>query len=134
MHEKSLVLIAEDDRQIQSLLQESLQKEYHLIFAKDGLQAFEFVKQYSPDLIIMDLHMPKLTGWQAIQEIRVSGKKLPIIVVSGFHDVYNERKAEKYGIVGFLYKPFSMDHLKQLIQENIGSSEKLMDQEKEEEG
>lgn len=119
MLQKPLVLIAEDDVNVRELLQAALQADYRLLLAKDGLQTIEQVKTQSPDLILMDIWMPKLNGWQVIREIRALHNTVPIIVITGHPDPYNKLKAEKFGVVDCLSKPFDLIYLQKLIREKI---------------
>jgi CheY-like chemotaxis protein len=119
MTHKPLILIAEDDRGIRDLLQAALEENYRLLVAEDGLQTIEQVKNGSPDLILMDIWMPKLSGWQVIREIRAKKNMVPIIVITGIPDPYNNLKAQRLGVVACLPKPFDVAHLRQLIREKI---------------
>lgn len=121
--QKPLILIAEDDRRLRELLEAILQRDYRLVMAKDGLQAIVFAKKCAPDLILMDIQMPKLTGWQVIREIRALRKKVPIIVITGFHDPYNKLKARRLEIADCLAKPLDLVRLQRLIEERISSTE-----------
>jgi DNA-binding response OmpR family regulator len=119
MQEKALILIAEDDLQLRELLQLSLEDRYRLVLAEDGLQAVEYVKSESPDLILIDIKMPRLNGWDAIREIRSRGIKVPIIVITGFTDSWGEMDASELGVNKYLPKPFNIIELRELINEEL---------------
>ena len=123
MPQKPLVLIAEDDHQLRELLELSLLDRYRLSLVEDGLQAVECVQREAPDLILMDIKMPKLDGWGAIQEIRSRGFTTPIIVMTGFSDCWNEMNAQRLGVKKYVSKPFSIPQLRELIHEEILSAQ-----------
>lgn len=79
--------------------------------AINGLRAVEMVKEKEYDLILMDLQMPIMDGFQATREIRLFNQSVPIIALSA--DVMNDvkSKAEEYGMNGFISKPFNPDDL-----------------------
>jgi CheY-like chemotaxis protein len=121
MLRKPLILIAEDDRAAREFLQLALQDDYRLLFAEDGLQTFEQTKNRSPDLIVMDIRMPKLNGWQVIREIRALQNMVPIIVITGHPDPYDKLKAKRLGVVECLSKPFDLAYLRRLIRKEAES-------------
>jgi CheY-like chemotaxis protein len=123
MVRKPVILIAEDDPKFRELLQLYLEGEYCLLFAKDGLQTIEQVQESSPDLILMDIRMPRLTGWQAVREIRARQKMVPIILITGYPDPLNGHKAETLDVDACLSKPFDFAHLRRLIEERVGGEE-----------
>lgn len=124
MLQNPLVLIAEDDKQLLKLLELSLKDQYWVIFAEDGLQAIEYVQTESPDLILIDIKMPRLDGWEAIREIRSRGINVPIIVISGFPEFWNELLALELGVKRYLVKPFRVVKLLELIQKELSRSTK----------
>jgi CheY-like chemotaxis protein len=124
MLQKPLVLVVEDDKQLRELLELSLADQYRLILAEDALKAVEYFQTESPDLILMDIKMPRLNGWEAIREIRSMGINVPIIVITGFSDSWNELLALELGVNRCLWKPFSISKLRELIHKELSMSTK----------
>jgi DNA-binding response OmpR family regulator len=119
MVQKPLVLIADDDRNIRRILKLGLEQDYRCCLAEDGLQAVEYARAESPDLILTDIMMPRLNGWEAIREIRSIGLDVPIIVMTGFADSWSQAEAVELGVTDCLAKPFSLYHLRELISKKI---------------
>jgi len=94
---------------------------YNVITAKDGSESIELVKEAVPDLIIMDLQMPKMSGFDAIEEIRkqYNSANLPIIVLSSERSKKEWTKALKVGANDFVPKPYDKTELFARINTNL---------------
>ena len=108
----------EDSRAMMSLMIESFG--YEVIEARDGLEALEMLKDDCPELVLMDINMPKLDGLTAVTMIRTFAHcaDLPIVAVTAFTD-FHERALEA-GFVAVLKKPVEFPLLKQLIDNHVG--------------
>jgi DNA-binding response OmpR family regulator len=113
------ILVVDDDQHLGELLQMALGNDWRVILAEDGLQAIECARSESPDLILMDINMPRLNGWDAIREIRAMGIGVPIVVMTGFPDPSDQIKAQELGVVECLYKPFNILRLRELIRRKM---------------
>lgn len=103
------VLIVDDDEDMQALLQAALKKEdYQVVTAEDGLVALEELEKSSPDLILLDLMMPRMDGYAFVEELRQRGlqSSIPIIVLSA--DVSARQKVDQIGADGYIAKPFDV--------------------------
>ena len=119
MGKKILVVEDHDDsRAMMSLMIESYG--YEVIEARDGLEALELVKSSCPELVLMDINMPKLDGLTAATMIKTFAHcaDLPIIAVTAFMD-FRDRALEA-GFVAVLKKPVEFPLLKQLIDAHVG--------------
>lgn len=76
---------------------------------------FSAVPNNSPGLLILDIHMPGLDGWETQQRLLKSGSNRPVIMISADKDGKHAERALKAGVVGFLQKPFSDQELISLI-------------------
>jgi CheY-like chemotaxis protein len=80
--DKPLFLVADDDQDVCELISLYLEKEgYETIFAYDGLAALDIIRKKQPNLVILDIMMPKKTGWEVCQEIRKEST-IPIIMLT----------------------------------------------------
>lgn len=135
--EKKTILIAEDDKNINELLKTSLESfGYKIIQTSNGEDAcMGFVKQ-SPDLIILDILMPKMNGFKVCEWIRSRPYKndVPIIMISGVYrkKEQQEEALNKLGANDFLIKPFRMDHLIERIRFHLDKKVKVEVSEEEE--
>lgn len=114
-HHKT-ILVAEDVDSNYLLLQTLLEKEYTLHHAQNGFQAVDMFKTTSPDLVLMDIKMPKMNGLEATQIIRRQSKTVPIIALTAFAFESDKEAALQAGCNDFLTKPFSKSALMNMLQ------------------
>ncbi len=102
------ILIADDDTNICDLLKLYLENEgYEIVTAGDGIKALSAFKIYEPDLVLLDIMMPRKDGWQVCREIREMSSK-PIIMVTAKGDVFDKVLGLELGADDFITKPFDM--------------------------
>ena len=100
------ILIVDDDRNICELLRLYLEKDgFSTIVANNGAQAIEFVKKYSPDLILLDIMMPELDGWQVCRMLRKE-YDTPIIMLTAKGEVFDKILGLELGADDYISKPF----------------------------
>jgi two-component system, OmpR family, response regulator VanR len=83
----------------------------HVFEASNGLQGFELYKEYSPDIIITDIKMPKLNGIEMVKKIRENDKKTKIILATAFLETSYLLQAVELGLVKYLIKPITANKL-----------------------
>jgi two-component system KDP operon response regulator KdpE len=105
------ILIADDDPQILRALKVTLRaRGYEIFTAGDGAEALEMAAQHHPDLVMLDLGMPKLDGVEVIQGLR-GWTQVPVLVVSGRTDAADKVDALDAGADDYVTKPFAIDEL-----------------------
>jgi two-component system, OmpR family, KDP operon response regulator KdpE len=105
------ILIADDDPQILRALKVTLRaRGYEIITAEDGAEALEMAADHRPDLVMLDLGMPKLDGVEVIHALR-GWTQIPILVVSGRTDAADKVDALDAGADDYVTKPFAIDEL-----------------------
>ncbi len=113
------ILIVEDVELNIDLLIQILEDEYKLIVARDGAEGVALTGQYKPDLILMDIAMPVMDGYQATREIRKTFKTLPIIGLSSHAMTGDAEKARAAGCTDYLTKPVDEDLLLKKIRKYL---------------
>lgn len=110
------ILIVDDDEAILEFVEMALSDEgYDAMTAVDGAQALELASQTPPDLILLDMRMPVMDGWQFARAYRdTPGPHAPIIVMTAARDA--EAIATEIHADGYLAKPFSLDDLLTLVE------------------
>jgi CheY-like chemotaxis protein len=101
------IVLAEDEHLIAMAYQEGLgYAGYDVVVASDGIEALTAIKQEQPDLVLLDLIMPKMNGFETLKAIRKDPqlKKLPVVVISNLSQATDEAKARKLGATDFLVK------------------------------
>lgn len=106
---KKKILIVDDEPVNLQVLKQILQDSYQLIFAKTGQKAIEFAQKQSPDLILMDIMMPDMNGYDTVRQLKQdeSTKDIPVIFVTAMVDVDDEKLGFDVGAVDYISKPVS---------------------------
>lgn len=106
------VLVVEDDRELRDLFCTVLEENgYHAIAANDGLQAFDLLESHYIDLIISDVMMPKLNGFEMTQAIRNAGYTMPILIISAKGQAADKQKGFQSGIDDYMVKPIDVNEM-----------------------
>jgi len=118
---KHKILIIDDERSIRLLLENFLAKDYQTISKTDGMEALEWLEGNLPDLIICDIQMPNMDGYQFLEKVRERGytKHTPVLMLSGAESSKERIKCYKLGAQDFLVKPFNPEELGELIRKNL---------------
>ncbi|SSY70993.1 response regulator [Alysiella crassa] len=115
------LMIVDDSQIIRNRIQRSMR--YHSVEvvaeAADGEEAFELFKRYRPNVITMDLNMPKMGGLEAIKKIMEIDSRVSILVVSAMSDRKTGLRALQSGARGFIQKPFTDEQLVMAINKLI---------------
>ena len=115
---KTVLLVEDDKNQLLLYKQELSLEGYNIITAQDGQEAVKKVKEHTPDLIVMDINMPKMSGIESIGKILSEHKKIPIIIntaYSSYKDEFMSWSADAY-----IIKSSDLKELKDKIKELIG--------------
>ncbi len=100
------ILIVDDDANICELLRLYLEKDgFETVVASDGAQAVEFAEKHNPDLILLDIMLPKLDGWQVCREIRKTSNT-PIIMLTAKGETFDKILGLELGADDYVSKPF----------------------------
>ena len=115
--DRSILLIAEDDPANYKLFEVMLKKHYTLMHAWNGREAVEMFKANRPGMILMDIKMPEMDGYEATAAIRKLSPDIPIVAVTAFAYPEDMRQILSSGFNGCLPKPVNADSLKKKISE-----------------
>ncbi|MCP9463007.1 MAG: sigma-54 dependent transcriptional regulator [Nitrospira sp.] len=116
------ILIADDDPDIVSVLQDRLQSHgYDIVTARDGQEAIGQIAQESPNLVLLDLTLPKLSGLDVLKHLNRSKQSdnLPVVVMTAHGSIDIAVEAMKEGAYDFLTKPLDKDHLLLVIRKAL---------------
>ncbi len=114
------ILIVEDVELNIDLLVQLLEDDYNLLVAKDGAQGVTLAAQYHPDLVLMDISLPVMDGYEATRRIRRSSPSLPVIGLSAHAMSGDAQKAIAAGCNDYLTKPIDEDRLLAKIKLYLG--------------
>jgi len=119
MAEKIKLLIADDEAAVVDLVSKSFQEAgYEVFSAGDGAEALKTIRRELPDLVLLDVRMPKKDGFQVCREIRESPEisSTPVIIVSALGDEYNRITGFSEGADDYVAKPVNMEELKARVK------------------
>lgn len=112
---KRTVLVVEDEETSRRVITLALAHSgRELLFARDGEEAVRMAETAVPDLIVMDMMLPKLDGFQATQRIRANPALagIPIVALTARTAEFDERKAREAGCMDYITKPYRIEHLR----------------------
>ncbi|MGQ9627003.1 MAG: response regulator [Anaerolineae bacterium] len=117
---KATILVIEDEPGLLEILTVNLEGSgYRAIPAADGLEAWRRFEERRPDLIILDLNLPKLSGFRLLELFRRDEASIPILVLTAYDFAEVEELAE-YGLEGFITKPFSPEEVVSMVGHLLG--------------
>ncbi len=121
MQQPSLcVLVVDDDEATRRMIADALVAEgYTVRAAASGAEAIRSVRRRRPDLILLDVHMPGVDGWQVLEELRsAAGPQTPVVVMTAGY--LAQDRALSSGAQGYLGKPFGVQDLVEAVQAHAG--------------
>lgn len=115
------ILVVDDVEFNRDLIVQLLEGEYEVIEAADGEEGVKRAAQEKPDLILMDLGLPLLDGWEATKRIKAHSelKHIPVIAITSHAMVGDERRAREVGCDEYITKPIDEDELRRKIDKLI---------------
>ncbi|MGH7927968.1 MAG: response regulator [Candidatus Binatia bacterium] len=118
---KKRILVVDDTEFNRDLVVQLLQDDYEIIIAENGAEALEKTQEQRPDLILMDLGMPVMDGWEATRRLKANDdlRHIPVIAVTSHAMVGDEIEARKAGCDDYLPKPIDEDLLLKKIKKHL---------------
>ncbi len=126
---KKRILVADDQEEILSLLNDSLSGcGFEVMLCKEAKNVLQSIRSFKPNLILLDLLMPDLGGFEICEILNNDPQThgIPIIIISGFGDLVDIKKAYKLGAVGYFVKPFALSDLCKEIDKVLANKEKTL--------
>jgi two-component system, cell cycle response regulator DivK len=120
------ILIVDDSEDNRDALSRRLQKRgFDITCARDGNEGVVRAKSDNPDMILMDMNMPELDGWDATRLIREQGIDVPVIALTAHAMQGDRERAIEAGCTDYHTKPVELDKLLLLIEKLLGKSAKV---------
>jgi len=122
--ETPLIMLADDDAEIRRIVRRSLSSlECTIIEAKDGEQALEFILNERPDLVVLDVMMPTLSGWELCKYIRTKAELADtrVVMLTAIGKTVNEMTSPLYGADAYLDKPFDIQEIVQVVSDLLAT-------------
>ena len=120
------ILITDDEKMNLDVLGNILSPYYNILISRNGTRALELAKQFIPDLILLDVMMPDMSGFEVIAKLKDSDDtvNIPVIFITGLTDSANEEKGFFLGAVDYITKPF----VKAIVKARVNTHIKIIDQ------
>lgn len=117
MADKKSILIAEDNASNYKLLEAILSKSYNLLHAWEGKEAVELFAQHKPQIVLMDISMPGMDGYESTREIRKLSATVPIIGLTARAFPDDEQKGYDCGMTEYMTKPINIANLRMRLEQ-----------------
>jgi len=114
------VLVVDDEPQVVWVLEFSLQAlGYRTYSAHDGMEALDQIRRHRPELMVLDVMMPRMDGWSVLEHLARNGESggPRVVVVTALASASDRSRAEQLGASAFVPKPFDMDHLVTVLKD-----------------
>lgn len=121
MPEKSRILVVDDEEALRYLLSSELAAEgYEVETAGDGDEAIESIKQKDYDVVLLDIKMPRVDGFEVLRFIKQNKPEIKVIMLTAYADVKNAIEALKLGASDFVSKPYDLEDILTSINRALG--------------
>ncbi len=106
------VLIVDDNKDMRWMISNLLKEEgYRVEVADGGMAALDKIRRRVPEMVLLDLNMPGMDGWETLEKIKKLGEPISVIIITAYGDVKSAVRAMKMGAYDFLTKPFNNDEM-----------------------
>ena len=111
------ILIIEDEPGSLEILAVNLESSgYRAVTAADGIEAWQKFEEEQPDLILLDLKLPEISGFRLLELFRDSSRMIPVIVLTAF-DFAEAEEVSRFGVQGFITKPFTPEKVVRMVED-----------------
>jgi len=126
-HNKARILVIDDEADVRELLRDILSDAGHDVeMAHNGCEGIEMFEKQSYDLVLTDLGMPVMSGWEVAGKIRQMNKCVPIALVTGWNVVLDDAALHSSGVNLVVHKPFQVDQVLNLVKEGVIVKDRLI--------
>jgi len=116
MAEQKLILVVDDDRELVDAMRTVLERQgYKVIQAHDGHQGKQAIYNQKPDLVILDMMMPRMGGYPVLEHFKDKTDAPPMIMVTANEGSRHKVYAEYLGVIAYIRKPFAMERLLETV-------------------
>ena len=117
------IFVVDDNGTNLSMAEEALEDEYRVITLSSAAKMFTILEKVTPDLILLDIEMPEMDGFEALKQLKTGGPHsgIPVIFMTATADAANEARGKELGAVDFVTKPFSAPELLDCIKGHLNA-------------
>ncbi|HEX7216449.1 MAG TPA: response regulator [Methylomirabilota bacterium] len=119
----SKILVVDDEPEVRKLMEHFLtDRGYQVRLAANGREGLAAIDSFSPDVVLLDMHMPEMDGLETLKELAVRAPGLPVIMVTVNEDVQTTSQLLQLGAADYVPKPFNLDYLEQAINIQLSAA------------
>lgn len=118
-NKKRILLVDDDDSIIESMRVVLESKGYEILIAHDGTEGLEKAEGANPDLLVLDMMMPRRSGFMVLDKLKQSRRRLPVIMITANEGTRHQRYARLLGVSEYMQKPFTMDKLVKAVETQL---------------
>jgi DNA-binding response OmpR family regulator len=123
MADQKLILVVDDDRELVDAMRTVLERQgYKVIQAHDGHQGKQAIYNQRPDLVILDMMMPRMGGYPVLEHFKDKSDAPPIIMVTANEGSRHKVYAEYLGVIDYIRKPFAMERLLETVTKALAAA------------
>jgi DNA-binding response OmpR family regulator len=131
MAEGKTILVVDDDQEMVDGLRIVLEKHgYRVITARDGQQGKQQVYNQRPDLMILDMMMPRMGGYPVLEHFKGKPDAPPIIMITANEGSRHKAYAEYLGVIDYIRKPFAMERLLESVEKGLTAAKERTEEDK----
>ena len=131
MAEQKMILIVDDDFELSDGIRAVLENHGHRVLqARDGQQGKQMVYNHRPDLMILDMMMPRMGGYPVLEHFKGKTDAPPIIMITANEGSRHKAYAEYLGVIDYIRKPFAMERLLEAVAKGLGGPQDEAKEEK----
>jgi signal transduction histidine kinase len=119
MADKANVLVVDDDLGPRESMRMILKPLHNVYIAEDGLTALRIIQEKAIDLVTLDLRMPGMHGIDVLKEIKKFNPNIEVIIVTGFGSLKSATEAMKYGVKGYITKPYNLSEITSIVEKAL---------------
>jgi DNA-binding NtrC family response regulator len=121
MPDKNRILVVDDEEALRTVLSTELTSEgYEVSTAADGSEAIDMVKENTYDLVLLDIKMPNVDGFEVLKFVKGEKPSIKVIMLTGFADLKNAIESKRLGAEDFVSKPYDLVDLLTTIERVLG--------------
>src|SRR5467141_1982228 len=133
MAEQKVILIVDDDYELSDGIRAVLENQGHKVMqARDGQQGKHLVYQQRPDLVILDMMMPRMGGYPVLEHFKGKTDAPPIIMITANEGSRHKAYAEYLGVIDYIRKPFAMERLLESVEKGLAATKEKTESDKKE--
>ena len=110
------ILVVDDEPEVRQLMEHFLtERGYEVRLAENGRLALAALETFTPDVVLLDMHMPEMDGLETLKRLAVRSPSLPVIMITVNEDIETTARLLQLGAADYVPKPFNLEYLEQAI-------------------